>query len=72
MVEKIIYAETLEQLMAACQALDRVLWYGYYVVPNWYLNKHRLTFKSTFKRPEILPLYYSPMQALMTWWFSKD
>ncbi|MGB5884230.1 MAG: extracellular solute-binding protein, partial [Desulfobulbales bacterium] len=41
LVEKIIYAETQEELAASCKALDRVLWYGYYVVPNWYVARHR-------------------------------
>jgi microcin C transport system substrate-binding protein len=68
LVDKIIYATTQEELKAACKALDRVLWYGYYVVPNWYVARHRISYWNKFKRPEILPLYYNPTQALMTWW----
>lgn len=68
LVEKIIYARTQEELIAACKALDRILWYGYYVVPNWYLAQHRIAYRAIFARPETLPLYYSPFQALMTWW----
>ncbi|GAB4346902.1 MAG: extracellular solute-binding protein [Desulfobulbaceae bacterium] len=68
LVDAIIYAETQEQLTAACRALDRVLWYGYYVVPNWYLASHRLAYSARFRQPGTLPLYYSPDQLLMTWW----
>jgi len=68
LVDKVIYAETQEQLTAACKALDRVLWYGYYVVPNWYVARHRISYWNKFNRPETLPLYYNPTQALMTWW----
>ncbi|MBU2538193.1 MAG: ABC transporter substrate-binding protein, partial [Proteobacteria bacterium] len=68
LADRIIYAQTQEELTAACKALDRVLWYGYYVVPNWYLAKHRVAYRTIFSRPETLPLYYSPFQALMTWW----
>ena len=68
LVDKIVYAETQEELTAACKALDRVLWYGYYVVPNWYLAYHRVAFRNVFAMPKTLPLYYSPFQALMTWW----
>jgi len=68
LVDKIIYATTQEELTAACKALDRVLWYGYYVVPNWYVARHRISYWNKFDRPDILPLYYSPIQALMTWW----
>jgi microcin C transport system substrate-binding protein len=68
LVDKIIYATTQDELKAACKALDRVLWYGYYVVPNWYVARHRISYWNKFNRPETLPLYYNPIQALMTWW----
>ena len=68
LVDKIIYADTMDELRTACRALDRVLWYGYYVVPSWYLPYHRLTYSSRFHQPEKLPLYYNPYLLLMTWW----
>ena len=68
LVDAIIYAQTQEQLITACRALDRVLWYGYYLVPNWYLANHRLAYAAKLKRPEKLPLYYSYNQWLETWW----
>ncbi len=68
LVETIIYAEQQGDLMAACRALDRVLWYGYYLVPNWYLANHRLAYASKLKQPQILPLYYDYTQFLNTWW----
>ena len=70
LVDAIIYASTQDELTAACRALDRVLWYGYYVVPNWYLAFHRLAYSSKFMQPENLPLYYSADQLLMTWWIA--
>lgn len=72
LVDAIIYASTQEELTAACRALDRILWYGYYVVPNWYLAYHRLAYSSKFIQPENLPLYYSPDQLLMTWWIARN
>ena len=71
LVDRIIYAETQDQLTAAAKALDRVLWYGNYVVPNWYLAKHRISYKNIFSRPNTLPLYFLPSQALMTWWMKS-
>ncbi len=68
LVDTIIYAATQKKLTAACKALDRVLWYGYYVVPNWYLASYRLAYSSRFRQPRTLPLYYNPYQLLMTWW----
>lgn len=70
LVDKIIYAATQEELIAATRALDRTLWYGYYVVPNWYLDSWRLTYRDIFARPATLPRYYRPFQLLMTWWLA--
>ncbi len=68
LVEAIIYARTQEELTAACKALDRVLWFDYYVVPNWYLAFHRIAYRAKFNMPETLPLYYNPYQLIYTWW----
>lgn len=68
LVDKVIYAENRLQLIAACRALDRVLWYGYYLVPNWYLGSHRISYYNKFHFPAQLPLYYNPFDLLMTMW----
>ena len=71
LVDRIIYAGTKDELIAACSALDRVLWYGYYLIPNWYLPVYRLSYRDKFLAPPVLPLYYDPFQLLMTWWLKK-
>ena len=71
LVDRIIYAENCRQLSSACKALDRVLWYGYYVVPNWYLGSHRISYYSKIHFPAKLPLYYDPTQLLMISWMEK-
>ncbi len=71
LVEAIIYAPTQDDLITACRALDRVLWYGYYVVPNWYLPYHRLAYTARLRQPATLPLYYSAHQLLYTWWLDS-
>ena len=71
LVDRIIYAGTKDELIAACSALDRVLWYGYYLIPNWYLPVYRLSYRDMFLAPPVLPLYYDPFQLLMTWWLKK-
>lgn len=72
LVEKIIYAKTEKELVAAAKALDRLLWYGYYVVPNWFMAGHRLVYHTKFGQPDTLPLYYNHYQLLMTWWDNKQ
>ncbi|MEE4243121.1 MAG: extracellular solute-binding protein [Desulfopila sp.] len=71
LVEKIIYATTQEELTAATMALDRVLWYGFYVIPNWHVGVHRLAYYNTFKHPDVFPKYYNYFQLLMTWWYKE-
>lgn len=68
LVDAIIYADNQQALTTACRALDRVLWHGYYLVPNWYLANHRLAYAAKLKHPQTLPLYYSYDQWLDTWW----
>lgn len=70
LVEKIIYANTQDELTASCKALDRVLWYGFYIIPNWYVGGHRLVYYDKFYMPEQLPKYYNYMQLLMSWWMN--
>ncbi|MBF0402028.1 MAG: ABC transporter substrate-binding protein [Magnetococcales bacterium] len=71
LVDKIIYAENRRQLITACRALDRVLLAGHYLVPNWYLDYHRVAYWSQLKHPEQLPLYYLPDSWLMAWWIQE-
>ena len=68
LVDKIIYADNQRQLTAACKALDRVLWYGYYLVPNWYADSHRVVYHNKFNIPDSIPKYYNYSQFQMTWW----
>jgi microcin C transport system substrate-binding protein len=71
LIDKIIYATNAEELTAACKALDRALWYGYYLIPNWYTDGHRIVYTNKFQQPDVLPKYYSASKYLMTWWIKK-
>lgn len=71
MVDKIIAAETREDLIIACRALDRVLLHQEYLVPNWYINVHRIAYWDKFNIPEKLPLYYDPVSWLLMSWSVK-
>jgi microcin C transport system substrate-binding protein len=71
LIERIIYAKNQEELVAACKALDRVLWYGYYLVPNWYMSGYRIAYHDKFIQPGVLPKYYGPLQLILTWWMAK-
>jgi microcin C transport system substrate-binding protein len=69
LVEEVIYAEDRAALVTAVHALDRVLLYGNYLIPHWYIGSHRIAYWDRFAYPETLPLYYDPTNwMLSTWW----
>lgn len=71
LVDKIIAAESRQELIIACRALDRVLLYQEYLVPNWYINAHRIAYWDKFDIPKVLPLYYDPVTWLLQSWSVK-
>ncbi len=73
MVEAVVYAEDREALITACHALDRVLLFGEYLVPQWYIGSHRIAYRDRFAFPATLPLYYDPVDwMLSTWWLKQE
>jgi microcin C transport system substrate-binding protein len=47
------------------RALDRVLTWNYYVIPQWHLSKFRVAYWNRFSRPSVRPKY---ALGLDTWW----
>lgn len=70
LIGKIINAPDRQSLVAACRALDRVLLWGHYVVPNWYSRKYRIAYWNKFSRPGIKPKY--ALGFFDTWWIDPD
>ncbi len=69
LLNEVIYSSDRSHLLTAVHALDRVLLHGEYLVPNWYINVHRVAYWNKFGRPQTLPLYYeADSWALMSWW----
>lgn len=69
LVEKVIYASDRETLMTTVHALDRVMLWGWYVLPNWYNDTHRIAYWDKFGQPTPLPLYYLAEDwVIKTWW----
>jgi hypothetical protein len=42
------------------------------VVPNWYINVHRVAYWNKFGYPKTQPLYYDPITWLLKAWWIKD
>ena len=72
LIEKIINAEDREALVVAAHALDRVLLHGEYLVPNWYIDAHRIAYRDKFNMPQTLPLYFEPVSWLLKTWWAKE
>lgn len=65
LVELVISAPDRESLIQRCRALDRVLLWGYYVVPQWHLRSFRVAYWDQFLRPARSPRYGL---GFTTWW----
>ncbi len=65
LVEKIVGARTREDLVTATRALDRVLLWNYYVIPQYHTNKYRLAFWDFLEQPTVKPKY---ALGLEFWW----
>jgi microcin C transport system substrate-binding protein len=68
LVEKLIGSPDRKTLIAHTEALDRVLLWGFYLIPQWYDGNYRLVSWDKFSRPPNPPKY-SP--GLDTWWFDQ-
>lgn len=65
LVEGLIAADSRASLIAHTRALDRVLLWGHYVVPNWHIKTWRVARWDHFAHPAVTPLYDI---GLHTWW----
>jgi microcin C transport system substrate-binding protein len=65
LIDDIIFAEDRASLIAATRALDRVLLWNHYVIPNWHSRVYRVAYWDKFARPDVQPLYGL---GFNTWW----
>jgi len=70
LIDKIIMAPDRDALVAYTRALDRVLLWGHYVIPHWYVDYFRVAYWDKFGRPAVSPKY--ALGVLNTWWYDAD
>jgi microcin C transport system substrate-binding protein len=71
LIERVIFTKDRDDLVAATKALDRVLLWNHYVVPQWNYPKVRTARWDRFGRPAELPKY--GLSGFPTiWWFDAD
>jgi microcin C transport system substrate-binding protein len=67
LIDKIIFAPDRDALVAACRALDRVLLWNYYIIPQWYAPNERIAYWNKFGAPNPLPAITIGFPDV--WWF---
>lgn len=71
LVEKIDQNQTnKEALLYYGRALDRVLQFNFFVIPEWHLSKFRVAYWNKFSKPAVRPRY--SIGFIDTWWIDKD
>lgn len=70
LIDKVIYAKDRETLVAATHALDRVLLWNHYVVPQFYSDETRTARWNRFAHPQNMPKYSTGFPTI--WWYDKE
>ncbi len=68
LIERVIFAKDRAELVAATRALDRVLLWNHYVVPQFTYDMLRTARWDRFGRPEALPKYGAAAFPTIWWW----
>ncbi|RTE65689.1 ABC transporter substrate-binding protein [Amphritea opalescens] len=69
LVEQLIQAPNREQLVLRTRALDRVLQWNHYVIPQYHINSYRVAYWDKFAFPAIHPKY---SLGFDTWWVKPN
>ena len=68
MIDQVIFAKNRADLVAATHALDRVLLWNNYVVPQWTYPYERVAHWDRFSHPDPLPKYGIAGFPTLWWW----
>jgi microcin C transport system substrate-binding protein len=69
LIEKIVFADDRQTLIAATRALDRVLLAHHYATPTYTLRKSRIARWDRFSHPEVLPEFSIGFPTV--WWYDE-
>jgi microcin C transport system substrate-binding protein len=68
LIDRVIFTKDRADLVAATKALDRVLLWNFYVVPQWSYGKVRTARWDRFGHPENMPKYGNAAFPTVWWW----
>ena len=69
LIENLINAKDREDLITISRALDRVLLWNYYVIPQWHISAYRVLYWDMFDQPKQKPKY---SLGFDTWWVNQN
>ncbi len=70
LIDKVIFAKSRDELVAATRALDRVLLWNHYVVPMWHIAYDRIAYWDKYKRPDPGPSRFTAFPSV--WWYDTE
>lgn len=71
LIDRIIYAGDRAEQVAASHALDRVLLWHHYVVPQWSFDEVRTARWNRFAKPDVMPIYGMSAFPDIWWWDAR-
>ena len=69
LIENLINAKDREDLITISRAVDRVLLWNYYVIPQWHISAYRVLYWDMFDQPKQKPKY---SLGFDTWWVNQN
>jgi len=69
LIDKVISSKSRNDLISATRALDRVLLWGHYIIPQWHISAYRTLYWDIFDKPKIRPKY---SLGTNTWWIDPE
>ncbi len=69
LIDRVIFAPDRDSLITATRALDRVLLWGHYVIPQWHIRYDRIAYWDKFGKTGVVPKYGTDVMA---WWSDEN
>ncbi len=71
LLARLTQADTRDEFLASCRALDRVIAHGHYLVPAWTARDRRIAYSDwALERPAVVPPYPPEGVPYMTWFMT--
>jgi microcin C transport system substrate-binding protein len=71
LVARLTQADSQEEFLASCRALDRVIAHGHYLIPAWTARDRRIAYSDwALQRPAVVPPYPPEGVSYATWFMT--